>query len=118
MSIQTRRVYRASSLGGARVISNKGEKLGEIEDVVLDLERKTLAYAAISFGGFLGIGEKLFAVPWALLELKHDSEGKYFVFDVERQDLRDAPGFDPKNWPDVANPDWRSAIDEFYRGEA
>lgn len=85
---------------------------------MIDVEHKALAYAAISFGGFLGIGEKFFAVPWALLELKYDSDGPYFLFDVERQDLKSAPGFDADNWPDVANPDWRAEVDEFYRGKA
>ena len=118
MSVKSRRVYRASGLLKTRVMSPSGEKLGEGEDVVLDLEQKSLAYAAISFGGFLGIGEKLFAVPWALLELKHDSEGKNLVFEVDRQELKAAPGFDPKNWPDVARPDWRAEIDQYYRGEA
>ena len=118
MAIESRKVYKASSIAGTRVMNGAGEHLGEIEEAVIDLEHNSLAYAAISFGGFLGFGEKLFAVPWSKLELKHDADGMYFIFEVTKDDLASAPGFDPKNWPDIADPDWRAEIDSFYRGDA
>lgn len=118
MSIEFRKVYRASSIAGTKVMNSAGESLGRVEEAVIDLEHNALAYAAISFGGFLGFGEKLFAVPWTKLELKHDSDGMYFLFDVSKDDLQAAPGFDRANWPDVADPDWRAEVDSFYRGDA
>lgn len=118
MAVESRKVYKASSISGTRVLNSSGENLGKIEEAVIDLEHNTLAYAAIAFGGILGFGEKLFAVPWSKLELKHDADGMYFIFEVTREELATAPGFNPNNWPDLADPDWRAQVDAFYRGDA
>lgn len=86
------------------VVNARLEGLGEIEDVVIGLDSSRVKYAALSFGGFLDIGDKLFAVPLSGLEL--DPLREVIVFDVTEQTLENAPGFEPDNWPDTANPRW------------
>ena len=109
---QTGRVLPAATLTGNRVRNPAGEDLGKIEELMIDLATGRLAYAVISFGGFLGIGDKLFAVPWrALTWNERDHE---FIMHVDRRELEQAPGFNPNRWPDMADPSWSSQVDEFY----
>jgi sporulation protein YlmC with PRC-barrel domain len=89
----------ASAIRGARVLNAAGENLGKIEELVIDLDTGHIAYAALSFGGILGLGDKLFAVPFAAMKL--DEECQVFILDVDRDVLEKAPGFDKQNWPDV-----------------
>lgn len=108
--------FRSSNLVGMTVRNTAGEDLGSISDLVLDVEKGNVRYAALSFGGLLGIGDKLFAVPWDQLKLMHDEDDEgYFVLDVEKEKLKVAPGFDKSNWPNTADPEWTRQIDEFYR---
>jgi hypothetical protein len=71
-----------------------------------------VAYAVLAFGGFLGMGEKLFAVPWQALHL--DTVNKRFVLDVEKERLKHAPGFDKHAWPDMDDVQWASQVHTFY----
>jgi sporulation protein YlmC with PRC-barrel domain len=103
-----RRVLSASTLAGDRVRNSAGEDLGKIEDLMIDVQDGRVAYAVLSFGGFLGIGDKLFAVPWNALTI--NEQEKVFVLDVDRQTLENAPGFDKDNWPDMADPSWGQQI--------
>ena len=107
-----RRVVPASRLTGDRVRNSAGEDLGKIEDVVIDAATGEVAYAVLSFGGFLGIGDKLFAVPWRALTL--NTRDHEFIFNVERERLEIAPGFDRNHWPDMADPTWGLLINQFY----
>ncbi len=63
------RVLSASTLTGDRVRNAAGEDLGKVEEIMLDVPGGRIAYAVLSFGGMLGIGDKLFAVPWSALRL-------------------------------------------------
>jgi len=111
-----RRVMSAGTLAGDRVRNAAGEDLGKIEEIMLDVPSGRVAYAVLSFGGFLGMGNKLFAVPWNALtvdELEHQ-----FVLDVDKQVLESAPGFDKDNWPDMADPNWGSQIHSHYGSTA
>jgi sporulation protein YlmC with PRC-barrel domain len=107
-----RRVLSASTLAGDRVRNSAGEDLGKIEDLMIDVQDGRVAYAVLSFGGFLGIGDKLFAVPWNALTV--NEQEKVFVLDVDRQTLENAPGFDKDNWPDMADPSWGQQIHGHY----
>jgi len=109
------RVLSASTVAGDAVRNSEGEDLGKIEDIMLDLEASRIAYAVLSFGGFLGMGNKLFAIPWEALTL--DAENKCFVLDVPKANLENAPGFDKDNWPDMANRTWGSKIYAHYGRE-
>ena len=67
---------------------------------------------SLGHGGFMGVGDKLFAVPWAALKL--DTVNKRFVLDVDKQRLEAAPGFDKSHWPDMADPEWTAKIHTYY----
>jgi sporulation protein YlmC with PRC-barrel domain len=107
-----RRLMSASSLVGEKVVNARGENLGKIEDVMLDLDGTRIAYAVLSFGGLWGLGSKLFAVPWEMLIL--DAERKAFLFNVDREALESAPGFDKDHWPDTINPEWEDMVHAHY----
>lgn len=109
---RTRRVLSAGSLAGDRVRNSAGEDLGKIEEIMIDIPSGRVAYAVLSFGGFLGMGNKLFAVPWNAFTL--DEGEKEFILNVEKNVLESAPGFDKDNWPDMANPDFGSQIYTHY----
>jgi hypothetical protein len=79
---------------------------------MLDVSAARIAYAVLSFGGFLGMGDKLFAIPWQALTL--DTENKGFVLDVPKTQLENAPGFDKDNWPDMADRTWGSEVYAHY----
>jgi sporulation protein YlmC with PRC-barrel domain len=82
---------------GDKVISTEGEDLGKFEDLMIDLAEGRIAYAALSFGGFLGMGDKLFAIPWKALTLRVHEHA--FVLDIPKEVLENAVGFDKDNWP-------------------
>jgi sporulation protein YlmC with PRC-barrel domain len=102
----------ADTLVGNDVFNQKGEDLGDIKEIMLDMRSGRVGYAVLSFGGFLGMGEKLFAVPWDALIL--DTEKKRFVLNVEKDRLKDAPGFDKNHWPDMADQAWARTIHSYY----
>jgi len=95
-------IMGASSLIGNDVYNNRDENLGDIKEFMLDMETGKIAYAVLSYGGLLGVGEKLFAVPWGALTL--DTVNERFILNVEKAKLDVAPGFDSDNWPDRADP--------------
>ena len=92
-------VLKASDLLGMNVEGIDGKKLGDIKDLVIDPEEGAVEYAVLEFGGFAGIGDKYFAVPWEALHLDHTN--KKLSLDVHKKDLKNAPGFDKNNWPDL-----------------
>src|SRR5436190_10590460 len=107
-----RRVMSAGTLAGDRVRNSAGEDLGKIEEIMIDVPTGRVAYAVLSFGGFLGMGQKLFALPWDALQL--DEDGHQFILNVDKATLENAPGFDSDNWPDMADPNWGSQIHSHY----
>ncbi len=96
------RVHKASTFIGSRVENTKGESLGTISDLVLDPEAGRIKYAALSYGGVLGLGGKLFAVSWDALTLQPD--GKTFLLNVDQEILETTPGFDKTSWPQRPDP--------------
>jgi sporulation protein YlmC with PRC-barrel domain len=108
----TPNVLSARTVTGDSVVNRRGEKLGKIEEIMLDMNDDRIAYAVLSFGGFLGVGDKLFAVPWGALEL--DTANKRFVLDVAKEKLENAPGFDKNNWPDMADRSFGAKVYDYY----
>ncbi|MGE8099391.1 PRC-barrel domain-containing protein [Pseudomonas fluorescens] len=106
------RLMGADTLIGNDVYNHKEENLGDIKEIMLDLHSGRVAYAVLSFGGFLGMGEKLFAVPWNALTL--DTVNKRFVLSVDKERLANAPGFDKDNWPNMQDPIWSKEIHAYY----
>jgi hypothetical protein len=102
----------ADTLIGNDVYNLQDESLGDIKEIMLDMRSGQVAYAVLSLGGFLGIGEKLFAVPWSALTL--DTENKRFVLSVDKDRLEKAPGFDRNKWPNMADPSWEQGIQAYY----
>jgi len=106
------RLMGANTLKGNDVCNRQDEDLGDIKEIMLDMSNGRVAYAVLSFGGFLGMGEKLFAVPWSALTL--DTANKRFVLDASKERLETAPGFDPDQWPDMADKTWAKEVHDYY----
>ena len=106
------RVLSATTIIGDSVRNPEGDDLGKIEDLMLDLEFGRIAYAVLSFGGFMGVGNKLFAVPWPAMTL--DTVNKRFTLNVVKEALKDAPGFDKARWPSMSDKTWASGVHKFY----
>lgn len=102
----------ANTLIGNDVYNGNDEDLGNIKEIMLDVRSGRVSYAVLSFGGFLGMGEKLFAVPWSALTL--DTENKRFVLNVEKVKLESAPGFNADQWPNMADASWAEGIHAYY----
>ena len=103
----------ANKLIGKDVRNRQGQDLGQIEDVVLDPSRQRISYAVLSFGGLLGVGDKYFAVPWDALTIPTGDEP--VVFDVTKEQLQNAPGFDKNSWPSAADPQWRRSTQYWHQ---
>ena len=106
------RVLSASSLASDDVYNPKGEKLGSIKELMMDIDSGKVCYAVLSFGGFLSVGEKLFAVPWSALTV--DTQNKLLVMDTDEDRLKNAPGFDTNNWPNMADATWEKSVHTYY----
>src|SRR5438552_15672242 len=105
-------VMDASTLSGDSVVNSGGDDLGKIEAIMLDVTGGRIAYAVLSFGGFLGMGSKLFAIPWSALTL--DEDEKCFILEMDKARLENAPGLDKDRWPDMADPTWRNQVYDYY----
>lgn len=102
----------AGTMNGTSIKNPKGESLGDIKDLMIDLNSGRVAYAVVEFGGLFGIGSKLFAVP--LKALRQDASNKCFVLNADKASLEKASGFDKDNWPDFADRRWQEALHKHY----
>ncbi|MCE5267282.1 MAG: PRC-barrel domain-containing protein [Planctomycetaceae bacterium] len=114
-------IIRAGNVNGLKVYSPDNKSLGKIEDIVLDLKTGKIRYAVLSFGGFLGMGDKYFAIPWQKLSFVSKGETnegtakeRYAVLDITKDTLKSAPGFDKDHWPNFADANWRQTIEGYY----
>ena len=96
---------------GANVVNAQNEDLGKIEDLAMDTENGRVAYAVLSFGGFMGMGDKLFAVPWNAFRFTADNK---LLLNANKEVLKNAPGFDKNTWPDFANRSWGDNVYKHY----
>jgi len=106
------RLMGADTLIGNEVYNFEDEDIGDIKEIMLDVAGGNIAYAVLSFGSFIGLGEKLFAVPWSALKL--DPENKRFLLNISKERLQNAPGFDKDNWPNLADQTWANDIHAYY----
>lgn len=102
----------ASSLNGTNVVNPQGEDLGHVEDMMIDLSTGRILYTVLSFGGILGIGNKLFAVPFESFTIDQNNED--FILDIDKERLKDAPGFDKDNWPSTADRNFQTQVYTYY----
>jgi len=105
-------VVAADTLTGDRVVNRQKEDLGTIEHLMIDVKKGRVAYAVLSFGGFLGVGDKLFAIPWNALRV--DTAENQLILDVDKQILERAPGFDKDHWPNMADHAWGAEVSSYY----
>lgn len=109
---ETRDVIRGKDLTDYSVRNPRGEDLGSIKDVMIDINEGCIAYAALSFGGVMGFGDKLFAIPWEALQ--YNPSDDTFTLDVTKERLENAPGFDKDHWPTTAERGWLSGMYSHY----
>ena len=107
-----RRTLSASTLVGSPVYNAEGKNLGNVKEIMLDVVDGRIAYSVLSFGGFLGIGDKLLAIPWQAFGV--DEENETLLLNVDEETLLKAEGFDPDNWPDTTDPEWGRRIHRHY----
>jgi hypothetical protein len=116
-------VVLASKIIGRMVVNCEYEDLGEIRELVMDAKEGCIAYAVLSFGGFMGLGNKLFAIPWSAFEFAEpeerltgfDEPATKLMLNVDKEKLKEAPGFDQDaKWPDFADRTWGNGIYKYY----
>lgn len=102
----------AGTVIGDDVYNTRDEAIGDIKEIMLDTQSGSVVYAVVAVGGFLGISNRLLAVPWKSLKL--DPAKKRFIMDISKERVKDAPGFDKDRWPDMADPAWNREVQNFY----
>lgn len=108
---------RASQLMGLNIQNAQGDSLGEINDLVINASTGKIRYAAVTYGGFLGVGDKLFAVPFEAFKVQVDPEDRddyVMILNITQQQLEGQQGFDQDNWPDMADRQWAMDLDKRY----
>ena len=110
--VQEARALKASEVIGYTVKNAEDQELGTIEELVIDPEHGRIAYAVLSFGGFLGMGDKFFAIPWEAMKPMPAQEA--FRLDVAKEKLEKAPGFNKDDWPDMADREWGLVVYKYY----
>jgi sporulation protein YlmC with PRC-barrel domain len=109
----TRKLLAAGTLIGDKVVNLQNEEVGKIEELMISVKDGRVGYAVMSFGGVLGFGNKFFALPWSTLNV--DQEKKCFVLSIDKERLKNAPGFDKEKWPDMSDPTWSAEINTYYQ---
>lgn len=104
---------KASSMIGTDVVNPQGDNLGDVKEVVIDPRTGRVAYAVVSFGGFLGMGEKLFAIPFSACA--YNAVKNECVLDVSKERLKAAPGFDADHWPSISDEKWNRDVYKYYQ---
>src|SRR5688572_2222995 len=108
---------RASQLIGMNIENPNGDSLGEVNDLVIDGKSGKVRYAAVTYGGFLGVGDKMFAVPFEAFEVRRqagDRDDYVLSLNVTQKQLEGAQGFDQEHWPNFADRNFTSELDRRY----
>ncbi|AUH72726.1 PRC-barrel domain-containing protein [Legionella sainthelensi] len=105
-------LVNSNNVVGIGVENSAGEDLGQIEALMIDKISGQVAYVVLSFGGFLGLGDKLFALPWKVFS--YDPVLEKFILNVDKEKLKNSPGFDKENWPDMNADSFTQAIRSYY----
>ncbi|HET8866424.1 MAG TPA: PRC-barrel domain-containing protein [Gracilimonas sp.] len=106
------RILSSSTITGQNVHNLNDENIGEIKDLMIDLNNAEIAYAVLSFGGFMGIGNKLFAIPMEALQFSDNDDT--IRLDVNKEKLEHAPSFDKDNWPMTADNQFMDSVYSHY----
>lgn len=105
-------IVNADSVIGVNVKNAQNENLGKIEAIMIDKKLGQVAYVVLSFGGFLGMGDKLFALPWKMFS--YDTSSDCFKIDIDKEKLKNSPGFDKDHWPDMSTQAWSDSMQNYY----
>lgn len=105
-------LIRSFEIKGVRVKNMKDENLGEITEIMINKKQGKIDYVVVSFGGFLGIGDKFFAIPWPVLT--YHPENDSFRVDISREEFKNSPGFSKDHWPDSYDPYWTETTTNYY----
>jgi len=111
---------RASKLIGMKIQNSQKESVGQIKDIVVDPNSTRIQYVAVTYGGFLGLGDKLFAVPMRAIQVQQDLDSRdrvVLVLDVTKEQMNGAQGFDESNWPNFADKNFSTEIYRRYKLE-
>ena len=110
--MEFRRVVKTGSITGEEVYSTENEKVGKVDEIMLDFTTGRVAYVILATGGFLGMGNKLFAIPWQAFQI--DEPNKRFNLTIPKTTLENAPGFDKDSWPDMSSDEFGNQIYSYY----
>ncbi|MFH2063638.1 MAG: PRC-barrel domain-containing protein [Pseudomonadota bacterium] len=106
-------VVPASKIIGETVVNRQSENVGKIHELVIDAGKNRVVYAVLSFGGFMGMGDKLFAMPWEAFEFS--ATDKKLILNVDKDKLKAAPGFEKdEKWPNFSDILWGESIYNYY----
>jgi PRC-barrel domain len=109
---ETGRLISSNKVVGSAVYNRRGEHLGDIYGLMMDKLTGRVAYAVMSFGGFLGIGESYHPLPWRMLNYDPRQDG--YVVDLDRRRLEAAPSYTLTNMPDWSDRSYGHRLDEYY----
>ncbi len=107
-------ILSASTISGTNVKNMENKNIGKIQDLMIDLKNGNVVYAVLSFGGFLGIGDKYFAVPIEALKFSTNDGVREIMIDINKERLENAPGFDKEHWPIEASPEFIQSVYDHY----
>lgn len=116
LDAQTRfRLVRASDVLGEDVHNPNDDDLGDVKEIVVDPQRSRVTYFVLSSGGFLGLGDKLFAIPWEELDvMRKDKADLRLVLDVDKARLEKSPEYKDADWPRMSDPTYVKSVYEYY----
>ena len=109
---ETSTLIAADKVQGADVFNNGGDRLGSVHDLMIDKQTGQVAYAIMSFGGFLGIGNSYHPLPWSLLRYNPNLGG--YVVEIEDSQLRDAPSYPVGTEPAWGDPEYEDKLQDYY----
>lgn len=110
--LKAKGIVRTKDVVGVNVKNLNDQDLGEIKEIVLEKLTGKVRYLVLSFGGFMGMGNKLFAIPWNAIH--YDTKKDAFVLNMAKEKLQNAPGFEKDQYPDFEDTAWSNAIQDFY----
>jgi sporulation protein YlmC with PRC-barrel domain len=102
----------ATSIIGDKVENPEGEDLGRIDNIMINVHSGRIEYVVLEYGSFLGLGGKLFAIPF--IELRLDTSKRVFVLDRSEEYLKSSPGFDKNHWPDTNDHTYYGDVDSYW----
>jgi len=109
---ETSTLIAADKVAGTAVYNRNNDKLGSVEDVMIDKISGKVVYAVMSFGGFLGIGKRYHPLPWS--RLRYDTQRGGYVLDIDKDTLLKAPTFGAEDTPDYSDRAWGARIHDYY----